>query len=97
MVTFALALFGFALAIAALFIRRSPLTFAAVIMGSGIIFVIVAGMLSRWFRKYGRRRSRHGNLARGQGFAMFAFLGWLLNGAMFLVHFGLTAVRWKGF
>lgn len=94
---FFLSLAGLGLTLAALFIRRNPLTYAGVIMGSGILFVIVAGMLSRWFRKYGRRRSRHGNLARGQGLAMFSFVSWLLNGAMFLVHFGLTAARWKGF
>lgn len=97
MFTLVLALSGFGITLAALSIKRAPLLYSGAILVAGVVFVIVAGLLSRWFRKYGRRRSRHGNLARGQGIAMFAFLAWLLEGFMFIVHFALAAARWKGF
>lgn len=88
---------GLAITVGALLIKRNPLLYAGTILGSGVVFVMVAGMMWRWFRKYGRRRSRHGNLARGQGAAMFAFCGWLLQLLMFVVHFSLAVARWKGF
>jgi len=68
-----------------------------VVLAAGIVFVVAAGMLSRWFRKYGRRRSRHGTLARGQVPALFAFLVLLLQAAMSVTLFMLTSMHWRGF
>ena len=95
--TLFVALLGLSLTGGAVLINRSPLLFFAVILGAAVLFVIAAGMLSRWFRKYGRRRSRHGNLARGQLAAVFAFLVLLLQAAGFAALFGLSLIGWRGF
>jgi hypothetical protein len=90
-------LLGLSLSAGSLFTSRNPMLFFGVILAAGVLFVISAGMLSRWFRKYGRRRSRRGQLARGQVPALFAFLSLLLQVAMFAGLFVLSTMRWRGF
>ncbi len=92
-----LSLLGLSLSAGALFLSRSPLLFFGVILAGAVLFVISAGMLSRWFRKYGRRRSRHGQLARGQVPALFAFLTLLLQAAALAALFALSSMGWRGF
>lgn len=95
--TLLISLIGLSLNGGALFVVRSPLTYFGVILLAGLLFAMGVGMLSRWFRKYGRRRSRHGNLARGQVAALFAFLALLLQTVLFATHFLLSTMRWRGF
>jgi Kef-type K+ transport system membrane component KefB len=95
--TLLVALLGLSLSASALFIHRNPLLYYAVIFTSAALFAIAAGMLSRWFRKYGRRRSRHGQLARGQVPALFAFLSLLLQAVTFLALLILSSMGWRGF
>jgi drug/metabolite transporter (DMT)-like permease len=90
-------LLGLSLSGGALFVSRAPLMFFTVILISAILFVITTALLSRWFRKYGRRRSRHGNLARGQVAALFTFLVLLLQAGSFLGLFLASTLRWRGF
>lgn len=95
--TLLFSLLGLSLNGGALFIVRSPLSYFGVILLAGLLFAMSAGMLSRWFRKYGRRRSRHGTLARGQVAALFAFLALLLQTILFATHVLLATMRWRGF
>ena len=97
LLTLLISLLGLSLAGGALFVMRSPLLYFSVIIASGVLFAIAAGMLSRWFRRYSRRRSRQGTLARGQVASLFAFLAVLLQAILFLAHFVLSSVRWRGF
>jgi hypothetical protein len=95
--TLLISLLGLSLSTSIVFIRNNPLLYFGAVLAAGIVFVIAAGMLSRWFRKYGRRRSRHGNLARGQVPALFAFLVLLLQVAMSVAAFALSSMHWRGF
>lgn len=95
--TLLISLLGLSLSTSVVFIRNNPLLYFAAVMAGGIVFVIGASLLSRWFRKYGRRRSRHGTLARGQVPALFAFLVLLLQGAISVTLFVLTSMHWRGF
>ncbi len=95
--TLLISLLGLSLSAGALFTSRNPMLFFAVVMAAAVLFVISASLLSRWFRKYGRRRSRRGNLARGQVPALFAFLSLLLQITMFIGLFVLSTMRWRGF
>jgi uncharacterized membrane protein YraQ (UPF0718 family) len=95
--TLLVSLFGLSLTAGALFINRNPLLYFGVIISGGILFFAAAAMLARWFRKYGRRRSRHGQLARGQVPAMFASMGLLLQGVTFFALLILSSLNWRGF
>lgn len=94
--TLLVTLLGLSLGAGAVFASRSPLLFFSVILASAVLFVISAGMLSRWYRKYGRRRSRHGQLARGQVPALFASLVLLLQAGAFVTLFFLSSLGWRG-
>ena len=95
--TLLISLLGLSLTTSVLFIRSNPLLYFGAVLAAGAVFVIAAGMLSRWLRKYSRRRSRHGTLARGQVPALFAFLVLLLQMAMAVAAFALTSLHWRGF
>lgn len=95
--TLLVSLCGLSLSAGALFINRNPMAYFSAILASGVLFVSSASMLSRWFRKYGRRRSRHGQLARGQVPALFAFFSLLLQLALFGALFLLSTMGWRGF
>jgi hypothetical protein len=95
--TLIISLLGLSLTGGALLVMRSPMLYFSVILASGVLFAIATGMLSRWFRRYSRRRSRQGTLARGQVASLFAFLAVLLQAILFLIHFGLSTMKWRGF
>lgn len=95
--TLLVTLLGLSLSAGAAFVSRNPMLFFTVILASAVLFVISAGMLSRWYRKYGRRRSRHGQLARGQAPALFASLTLLLQAGSFVGLFLLSSMGWRGF
>jgi len=88
-----LSLLGVSLAATGLFVRSNPLTYAGLILISGLVLVISTAMLSRWFRKYGRKRSRHGVLPRGPMAALFTFAGLLVQLLLYAVHFFLGVTR----
>jgi hypothetical protein len=92
-----MSLAGLSLSSSVIFIRNNPLLYFGLILAAGIVFVIAASLLARWFRKYGRRRSRHGTLARGQVAALFAFLVLLLQVVTSVMLFALTSMNWRGF
>lgn len=95
--TLLLSLLGLSLSTGVVFIRNNPFLYFGTVLAAGTVFVIAAVLLSRWFRKYGRRRSRHGNLARGQVPALFAFLVLLLQVVSSVTLFALTSMHWRGF
>jgi hypothetical protein len=90
------ALLGFVLTIP-LFFAREPLMFFTAVFSSGSVWVITAALLSRWYQKYARRRSKKGALARGQALAVLAFGAWCLQLALIVTRTFLSIAKWQGF
>lgn len=92
-----LSLLGVSLTATGLFVHSNPLTYAGLILASGLVLVMSTALLSRWFRKYGRKRSRHGTLPRGQMAALFTFAALLVQVLLYAVHFYVGATRGRLF
>ena len=95
-IALACALFGLLITSALYFARDNLMFFTAVFCAGGVL-VLTAALLSRWYQKYGRRRSKRGELARGQTLAVLAFGAWCLQLVLMAVRMFLSVSRWQGF
>ncbi len=92
-----LSLLGVSLTFTCLLFHSNPLVYAGLLLVSGLVLVAATAMLSRWFRKYGRKRSRHGVLPRGQVAALFTFAALLVQVLLYGLHLFLGVTRGRLF